>query len=261
MLNILKFDFYKTLKSKKIIIALIAGLLWYLFNALIMNRGNIRVSVVNMWLNQSFTVNMLIFSIVFCSSDFSSGYLKNVYSNTSKLKYVISKTIVLLAFSVATTLITFLFEILINCIFGPGVIFYTEKMFDAKNIGQADTANFSISAIFATIFTQILGLTTLGLVINLLCILINRFVVGVGAFLWWGAFSYTFYEFINDLLSKYIKDDYGIKKYTVLFNLDATKQFVFLKPAYSLLIPLFVYLTVLVVAFLLSWLAMCKKNF
>ncbi len=260
MLNQLKFDFYKAIKSKSIIIAFIASFCIFIIRTFLYLLSVDDSSVVNNWSSEPLTINMLIFATFYCSKDFSSDYLKNVYTSTSKLKYVISKTLVLTAYVILYFLITFLVLLLINVILGPGVIVYTGKIIEygAPLDDRIDALNF-----VGTIFSQIIGSVAWGLLLNLFCVLANRFVVAIGAFVWYFLRTDIIFYIDEIIIKKYNITDmrFSIGDYTLIDNLNNTYNFIHTNSYYNFTTALIVYLIVLVIAFLLSWLAMCKKNF
>ena len=264
MLNQLKFDFYKAIKSKGIIIAFIASFFNFIFIFVKSLLDPYYGSVMSNWLGGTeFALNVIIFSIVFCSQDFASGYLKNVYSNTSKLKYVLSKTLGLLAYTILYFIITFLLYYLYSLFSGDGRIIHTKEMYDKGLTDNYDS--FVYSKLIGAILTQILGSVALGLIINLLCVLFNRIIVGIVTVVWMSS-SFSIYGIIDELLLKHFTikiEDFTTVHYTVIWNLDNIHNFVytFSPPNYHYTTALIVFLVVGVISFLLSWLAMCKKNF
>lgn len=106
MLNVLRFDFYKLTRSKKLkvfyIIAAAALLIINLINYFTIDRkGTSVLGMMRFSYNVSCGVLIVFFVAFFVGEDFLSGYIKNIYANTNKLYYVLSKIIYIAAFCFA----------------------------------------------------------------------------------------------------------------------------------------------------------------
>ena len=129
MLRQLRFDFYKITKSKVIgwcfiiplLILLIGSANTYIINTSAMSTiSNLRAVSGNMH------IALYVVGIVFITSDFSSGYIKNVYQFSNKLQYLLSKVIYVFIFCVLFLGLEFLIGWLFNTIWGNETLFEPE---------------------------------------------------------------------------------------------------------------------------------------
>lgn len=118
MLNILKYDFYKIVKSRKMyyfyIFAVFTIFLMILIN-FFLSESKPSASVMKL----SCEIYMMLivapmFAALLAGLDFSNKYIKNVYTSVNKYLYILSKVIYLLLFSLAYVFL----QILLNWIFG-----------------------------------------------------------------------------------------------------------------------------------------------
>ncbi len=123
MLNCLKFDLYKVLKSKSIwwitIISLIVELAVFISQFAIFNSQS---GVLEYFVGKTNNLDVLVilFTTLFVCKDFSNGYVKNFYTEIGKLKYVLSKCIVVVLYVFLYQLIFFLLTIVFVYLFGVG---------------------------------------------------------------------------------------------------------------------------------------------
>lgn len=155
--NLLKFDLYKIIKAKSFYIV-------YAFAFLIET-----VSILFLYLNGAETVfpnathwttgiyGVAIFTIVFVCKDFKSGYYKNIGADVNRFYYVLSKATVIAFVVVSVRAVIFLFDVLCCYCFWNGTFY-------EKNTGYV------LSEYIATMLLDIWCLTTLGSVIEFLCI-------------------------------------------------------------------------------------------
>ena len=101
MLKQLKFDFYKLVKSKTLLVFWILPILLLLVNPVLSYVIQGGKSSVFDHLNSSSSslfLAIIVFAVLLTAKDFSSGYIKNVYSFSDKLCYILSKIIYFLRF-------------------------------------------------------------------------------------------------------------------------------------------------------------------
>ncbi len=278
MLNQLRFDMYTIFRSKKILITLLVSLLLLLLEPISRyspswdNRHI--VSIVGGFGKNIFPIlSMIIISVVFCSNEFATGYIKNTYSAVSKFKYVLSKTICLFLFAVLILGSSFLIEVIFNSYYDFGemilshkVIVWIELTNPGQNLLLAEDILVSMSGFLKMTILQIFGMVAIGLIVNVISLVCNQVVASIVALIYYFLGCQLLHNFINDIVwkiigvrdtSRFIFCDYSLIDNVKLLYLNICRASV----DSSLVIISAVYFFWLIVSFLLSWLAMCKKNF
>lgn len=166
MLNILKYDFYKLTHSKKLkIFYIIAISITFLVDAISYIAYNSSSASVLYYMYSSYstvTCCILVFFVpLFIGEDFTSGYIKNIYTNTNKLYYVLSKLIYIIAFCIAMWLVEFVIYALFVYIFG-GKCFVSES--DYKDYVYYKYKEEECCAAFLTEIFSMFGLKLLGFI-------------------------------------------------------------------------------------------------
>ncbi len=122
MLNCLRFDLFKLVKTKSIIIIVAISFLLDLVFSVLMKYKSLSNDVVFGLFEETGNLSCELLSqivtILFVCKDFTSGYAKNFYTMFSKIKYVISKLIAILIFISTFLVAYFLLCILSIYIFG-----------------------------------------------------------------------------------------------------------------------------------------------
>ena len=103
MLNVLKFDLYKIVKSKTLrafwiltaLLILLRPLLTYVIN----KETNISV-MGSLRQGGEITLAVVVFACLFSCKDYSSGYVKNLYGNVKNIEYALSKVICIALFCI-----------------------------------------------------------------------------------------------------------------------------------------------------------------
>lgn len=167
MLNILKYDFYKLTHSKKLkIFYIIAISITFLVDAISYIAEGNNASVLNYMYSSYSTVTccILVFFVpLFVGEDFTSGYIKNVYTNTNKLYYVLSKLIYIIAFCVTMWLVEFVIYALFVYIFGGRCIVSKRDYINRYNTASENT-KFDPKAAYLTEIFSMFGLKLLGFI-------------------------------------------------------------------------------------------------
>ncbi len=143
MLRQLKFDFYKITRSKVITWQwLLTGLILILDPLLIYVISENQVSVVERLITTTqLTLPLVVFSVLFISRDISSGYIKNIYTFSNKLKYVLSKVVWILVFCVLGQVLEFLFHWVMNAISGINMLYDVSQPFPLQEFVLMETMN------------------------------------------------------------------------------------------------------------------------
>ncbi len=149
MLKQLRFDLYKIVKSKTIRVFLIISAIVCLINPLIpiLERGLSS----GKWLSQGAFFNVIdgripyllyelvmLFPLVFVLKDFSSGFIKNIYTETNKFYYVLSKIICIVLYAIILRIAYFIISFLVHCCFFNGKIkelLYVKEQYYSINFG------------------------------------------------------------------------------------------------------------------------------
>ena len=256
MLREIKFDFFKVFKSKSILITLISTFLFLCLTPIIMHviqQNN--VSVTNAYLgDSSATMCVIVFAVIFCGMDFSTGYIKNIYTNVGKIRYIFSKVLILLTYSLLISILMFLIHFIFVYAFGCGQIVMLPV-----DYGIGDKYTFSDFVWF--FFIRVLGLTSLGLFVCLLCFLFKNIIATIVSFVWLFV-SGLIYSMIDGIVySINPTQDFTVANYT-LFGLLSHEYLrgISIPTAQFALHYFVVYLIYGVVFFLLSWLALSKKD-
>lgn len=247
MLRQLRFDFYKITKSKVIgwcfiiplLILLIGPANTYIINTSAMSTiSNLRAVSGNL------NIALYVVGIVFITSDFSSGYIKNVYQFSNKLQYLLSKVIYVFIFCVLFLGLEFLIGWMFNTIWGNET--FIDPMMD------------DVKAYLFTMIAELLNGVALGIFLCFLSSLVKKnYIVFIIAF------SYTFvlgnllYSAINGLFPQ--DSGFVIQPYT-LFGFIRPNIYYMLKNDGNYLTPIFVQICYIVVFGFFSWLILKKRD-
>ena len=117
-----KADLYKVVKSKRMLIAFILAVLLMLIYPLSNFEGCPSIRYLFSCDTTIPLIVMIGVSIVFSTLDFSSGAIKNFYERTGKIRYVLSKFIMIFLFAIVLSGILFLEHLIIVKIFGTAQI-------------------------------------------------------------------------------------------------------------------------------------------
>lgn len=197
MINTLKYDLYKMVKSKSVWI--IFGLftllevfnLYYSYNQY--SIGEVFDS--NTFRIAAMTFSIPIFAALFSGKDMSTGYIKNVYSSVGKFGYILSKVVIIAIFTLITFAFDFLLEIFFNYIMGEGI------MVDPQ---------LPLGVYFANRVLMVWAYIGIGTFIMLLCMLIKNEYVVVVIYLVYVSFAMNyFYQLMGIIFSLEIYSDVG----------------------------------------------------
>lgn len=203
MLKQLKFDFFKLVKSKTLLVFWILPLLLLLLNPVLSYVINGGKSSVFDHLNASSSslfLAIIIFSVLLTAKDFSSGYIKNVYSFSDKLCYILSKIIYFFAFCLIYLIAEFLIDAFFNVVTGVCLIYDVER------------DNFTVGAFFLSTFTEALNGMAIGTVCCFLCVLFKKeYIVLIIALIYLFVGNMGIYVAINTVIGH----GFSIQPYTL----------------------------------------------
>lgn len=214
--------------------------------------GHDKITVIHsMAGNRMPLISMMILSIVFCTRDFSTGYVKNIYVSVNKFFYILSKTVILFTFSVALFAYTFVTEVIFNYALNIGVVYIYEPGNTLK-----------LGTVVAEIFMEIFGVAVAGMWVLLLSVICKRiFVVAIVGIAYPLGLNQYLYDLINVVVHSAANANadfnFDIANYSVLANIDQTMG----KLPPDFLRYGIVFLCFGVVALFASWLVFAKKNY
>lgn len=234
MLNSLNFDFYKITKSRNLRLffnfAVILCFLNPVINYVAQKSGH---SVLwNLWFDNVPQLLVAVFSVLFVSMDFASGFIANVYRKSDKTTYVLSKIIYIFLFTVAVYLEIFLIDVIFDKIFSEG-----------KFIGAAYTDNLSVWETARMFICKFSGAFVFGCIVALFTMAVKSPVVALIALM--------AYMFVGDpvlnLLNSVVGNGFSIQTYTVFGGMNRILSFSTVEEIKKFIIILIVYFVVSVV--------------
>lgn len=251
MLKMLKFDFYKIIKSKMLLAFLIITLCFSLINPIL--NSIVDNSDYSAFYGLYHTGRILyciswIFIIPFVSRDFSSRYIKNIYPNfkkSDKLFYVLSKVFYIFVLCLIYTLLTIVLEIIFNYIFG------------GKCVYNPVEDNFTQKEIYLQSICDMLNCVAIGTVYLFLCMIFKKEYIAIIIVVPYIFFLCTIlYRAINSAVG----GDFSIIKYTIFGvnqmliagNVSSMKDYTFIIISSLCYTALFT---------LLSWLIFRKRSY
>lgn len=123
-----------------------------------------------------FLLILIPFVVVLVSEDFSSGYIKNIYSQVNKVYYILSKVLIIASFCIVFVLFDFLIVLITNAFFGCNALIKsneTEKL--SKYLEQ----------IRVKFLNQILGGLAFGAIIAFFTLIIkNAFITFAASYIY-----------------------------------------------------------------------------
>lgn len=122
--NILRFDFYKLIKSRVLYVVYIASFLLAIYGAVdiyfIKSATDYNYLQEYKNANSFLTVLVMVFAVLFVIKDYSSSFVKNIYPSISKFWYVISKALYIILFCVLYSALEFYAFYLLGNKYGTG---------------------------------------------------------------------------------------------------------------------------------------------
>ncbi len=119
MLNYLRYELHKTLKSKTIWAIVIIYLSLRMFTDIYhIFRGTVPFMQYYITTGGGNDIVFPVIGVVLATKDFSSGYLRNLYKQIKPWLFVLSKFITLIGLSVIIMLTDFILTFLVNLVFG-----------------------------------------------------------------------------------------------------------------------------------------------
>ena len=232
MINLLKFDFFKLRKSRSTWIILLLVVLFTTLSVMITYTsltGNIDDKMTNYayeisgerdllhlsdmtvvdWIQDAvsggfFTIFIAIYTVLFVISDFSFGYIKNIYGSIYlKTNYFISKLLISSFFIMLTTITSYIITIVISKLY----------------IGVSDYG--SITKLLKYTLIQTLLLISFSSLIIALTIMVGK---GLNAIIISMGYSLIFFELLYTSVNQLVKglfkiSDFNIAKYTIIGNM------------------------------------------
>ena len=197
MLKSIKFDLYKILKTKSILIitgiSLFIELSVFILHFVINNYGH-ATGVIELLADQvnNLDVLVILFTILFVCKDFSSGYIKNFYNEVGKLEYVLSKFIVVSLYVILYQFIFFLMSLFFVYAFGERCFFYYMPYHTEADMWEAVRQAISVT----------ISLVVVGFVTTFFCFLFKKEYIVLVVILPWMLFLQSIViGIIRDILS------------------------------------------------------------
>ncbi len=251
MLNVLKLDLYKILKSKTLYAFwILATLLIFLrpITTYVINQDKYVSVMSHLGGGGEITLAVAVFACLFTCKDYSSGYIKNLYGNINVMEYTLSKVICIAFFCLTYMIIEFIIDSIFNFIFGVGIIYNLEQ----------DGPNFLVSGFLLSRLTYVLRGLTIGVFVMFLSTLIKKEYIVVAIVLIYLLFLSTY---VNMLLFKL----------NVATGISFTKYVIFCNPVHNgwfddyifrdLLLPHIIFPVFYITIFtLFSWALLNKRN-
>lgn len=252
MLKQLKFDFYKILKSRALFVVWILMLLFCLVNPVM---AIVQKSTDDVYSQLQASGAMIpvsiIFSVLLSAKDLSSGYIKNIYSFTNKLCYIVSKVVYIFSCCLIYALGEILFAVIGNYCFGSGV-FYDASRYSLGEI-------FPLGYFIADYMLEILNCTAIGVVCCFLCMLLKKeYIVLIIMLLYLFLGSSSLYAVINNLAGA----DFYIEPYTLFgFSMNGGVTSISDNLFWETILPgVIVPVCYILVFGFFSWLILKKRN-
>lgn len=205
MLRQLKFDYYKIKNNLVIKLMFIIAFVFQFVLAYTCFNGSGK-SVFNAMFTMSAEVAFLIIpiiSVLICSKDFSSQYIKNIYSETNKFCYVLSKFIYISLFSIIYAILYFISFYLCSLIFGTGVIYRA-------------TDDYELWQYIVGIVRWIVIMMSYGSIAMLIAFAVKKEHIAIIIILPYALYvSAVLYGLINNCLTEIFNRDFEVDKYSV----------------------------------------------
>ena len=238
MLNSLNFDFYKIAKSRNLRLffnfAVILCFLNPVINYVVQKSG--RSVLYNLWFDNVPQLLVAVFSVLFVSMDFASGFVANVYRKSDKTAYILSKIIYIFLFTVAVYIEIFLIDVIFDKIFSEG-----------KFVGAVYTDGLSVWETTRMFICKFSGAFVFGCVVALFTIAVKSPIVALIALM--------VYMFVGDpvlnLLNSVVGNGFSIQNYTVFGGMNRILPFSTVEEIERFVVILVVYFVVSVVGNLL----------
>lgn len=246
MLNVLKFDIYKIFKSRWLNVFLICSAVLCFLNPildyLILKSGTSVLS--NMKGDNVPQFIIALFAVLFCTKDFSTGFISNFYSRQNKTAYVVSKIIILFTVTILFCALTFFIHCIFDKLFSYGE-FYGEKYNDV---------NENLYHIIYIILFKTFGTAVFGVVIMLACFLVKNTVAMLI-----GTMTYMFFgEFLYRLIDGIVGNHFSFARYT---SFGTINHLIISSATWEFTTSLIVLIVYFVVCSVLSVIAFYKKKF
>lgn len=205
MLKQLKFDFYKIIRSKSFFVVWVLMILFCMVNPVMAIVQQSTDDVYSQLQAGGAMIPVsIVFSVLLSAKDLSSGYIKNIYSFTNKLCYIVSKAVYIFSCCILYALGEILFAVIGNYCFGSGV-FYDASRYTLGEI-------FPLGYFITDYLLEILNSTAIGVVCCFLCMLLKKeYIVLIIALLYLFVGSGAVYIVINTIIGH----GFSIEPYTL----------------------------------------------
>lgn len=213
MLKMLRFDFYKIFKSKALLSVFIVTLGLAILDPLILFDKTDYSILPSLFYWNCLGFLPITFVVPFVSKDFSSKYIKNVYSSYSfadKIYYILSKVVYIFAMCVIWFLLRFashsIFTLIRSAAADEKIVFVFVDLLNHPNA----TLNEFVSNGLFYYFSQMMGCFAEGMLCMFLCVLLKKeYIVIIVVVLYWFVLSGLVYGLIGDT-ANYFKDNLSI---------------------------------------------------
>ncbi len=210
MFKMLKFDLYKIIKSKMLLVVFILSLcliLVYPIATYVINNNSESSVYGNLYSRQWTLFSLLwVFVVPFVSKDFSSNYIKNLcpsYKKADRIYYILSKVIYIILFCLIYALLTLGIEIVFNYIFGAKCMYK----------GATDYISYTKREFYLRYFSNFLNCIALGSLLLFLCTILKKeYIVLIIVLPYLFLFGSVLYSAINSIVG----NDFSIEKYTIV---------------------------------------------
>lgn len=206
MLNSLKFDLYKIVKSRGILCFVIASLLLCFVNPIFdfNSRGNVSVWFLLTQANMS-QLLVALFAVLLGTKDFNSNFIYNIYNKQNKVSYVISKFICIVLYTFVIFGFTFFLYFMFDKIFGIGE-FYSEA--------YSDYGNYELKSLTYIFISRIIGTITFGFVLLFFSFLVKNTAIMLVLTTVYMFFSSYLYRLLNLIADKLFLLKIDFERYT-----------------------------------------------
>lgn len=244
MLKILRFDFYKLIKSWRFrvffIISVLCCFIMPIENIVTKSEYSIFEHIYG---SADFWLNILVIVFAFLlGSDIATEYIKNISNKTKRCYYVLSKIIYLVAYIVLFNALAFVIEIIFNKSFGTGVF-----------IEETDFRRFSVASFWQDMCMFMLITLVKGLIVlSFMWTTKRNYIVLIVVLV----YALVLNGICMNFLEKIFKTS-AIRNYAVFTNAYPCKyKWGISDPVAAMII----YLGYSIISFFVSWLAIAKKN-
>lgn len=160
--NILRFDFYKLIKSRILYIVYIAAFLLAIHGAVdiyfIKSATDYNYLQEYKNSNSFLTILVMVFAVLFVVKDYASTYIKNIYPSINKAWYIISKALYIILFCVLYSALEFYAFYLLGNKYGIGAPLSPELL-------ASLTQDIKVKLLVVTLSSAAIGIFVMALIV------------------------------------------------------------------------------------------------